>query len=289
MVLYSILEDAGTRFLTMELDEARSLATLVTPGGLPLAWMSEMGEDMNSTKHTARVAGLLYLLAGITAPFGLIYVPRTLVVPGDATATANHVRASETLLRLGIANELIVAIMFIFVVLALYRLLKGVNENHALAMLTLFLVSVPISFLNVLSEVAALVLVRGAAFLSVFEQRQLDALALLFLRLHGQGLFLAGIFWGLWLFPFGILVIRSGFIPRVLGVFLIIAGSAYLVSSFTALFLPQYAHLVSPFAMLLEAGELPIVLWLVIWGAKVPPAAGPSSNDPRSSRAASIT
>lgn len=223
---------------------------------------------MNSIRHTARAAGLLYLLAGITAPFGLIYVPRTLIVPGDATATADHVRASATLLRLGIASELISATMFVFVVLALYRLLRGVNEKHAVAMLTLLLVSVPISFLNVLNEIAALVLVSGAAFLSVFEKSQLDALAYLFLRLHGQGLIVTAIFWGLWLFPFGMLVIRSGFIPRVLGVLLMIAGSAYLVTSLTSLFLPQYVHVVSRFAMVLEAGEVPIVLWLLIWGAK---------------------
>jgi hypothetical protein len=231
---------------------------------------------MNSTKHTARVAGILYLLGGITAPFSLIYLPRALVVPGDATATANHVRASETLLRLGIASELIGSIIFIFVVLALYRLFKGVNETHAVAMVILLLVSVPISLLNVLNEIAALVLVSGADFLSVFERRQLDALVLLFLRLHSQGIVVAAVFWGLWLFPFGMLVIRSGFIPRALGVFLMIAGSAYLVSSFSSMLLPQYAHLLR-FATVLEAGELPIMLWLLIWGAKVQRIDAPAS------------
>jgi hypothetical protein len=231
---------------------------------------------MNSIKKQARVAGLLYVLACITAPFSLIYVPRTLLVPGDATATANHVRAAETLLRMGIASELIVSIFLIFAVLALYRLFKGVNEKHALAMLTLLLVSVPISLLNVLNEIAALILVSGADFLSVFDKRQLDALVLLFLRLHGQGLFVAAIFWGLWLFPFGILVIRSGFIPRVLGVFLILAGFPYLVSAFTTLVLPQYAHL-SRFLTVFEAGELPMLLWLLIWGAKVQQIDAPAS------------
>jgi uncharacterized membrane protein len=134
-------------------------------------------------------------------------------VPGDATATADHVRASETLLRLGIASELIGFIIFIFVVLALYPSFKAVNEKHALAMAILLLVSIPISLLNVLNEIAALVLVSGADFLSAFEKGQLDAPAYLFLRLHGQGFAVAQIFWGLWLFPFGILVIRSGFIP----------------------------------------------------------------------------
>ncbi|MBI3460175.1 DUF4386 domain-containing protein [Candidatus Acetothermia bacterium] len=223
---------------------------------------------MNSTKKQARIAGLLYLLASIPAPFGLIYVPSTLIVTGDATATANHVRASETLLRLGIASELISAAAFILAVFALYRLFEGVNKQQASLMVTLFVVSVPISFLNVLNDVAALVLVSGAASLSVFDKSQLDTLAYLFLRLHGQGFVVAQIFWGLWLFPFGILVIRSGFIPRVLGALLMIAGSGYLVSSFTSLLLPGYAHLVSQFALVLEFGELPIVLWLLIWGAK---------------------
>src|SRR6202045_1766287 len=186
---------------------------------------------MSSIKKQARFAGLLYLLASLPAPFGLIYVPNTLIVTGDATATADHVRASETLLRLGIASELIGSIVFIFVVLALYRLFKGVNEKQALAMAILILFSIPISLLNVINEIAALVLVSGANFLSVFEKGQLDALAYLFLRLHGQGFVVAGIFWGLWLFPFGILVIRSGFIPRFLGSLLFIAGFGYLARS----------------------------------------------------------
>ena len=231
---------------------------------------------MNSIKKQARVAGLLYLLASIPAPFALIYVPSKLIVFGDATATANHVRASETLFRLGIASELIGFIIFIFVVLALYRLFKGVNEKHALAMAILLLISIPISLLNVLNEIAALVLMSGADFLSAFEKGQLDALAYPFLRLHGQGFVVAQIFWGLWLFPFGILVIRSGFIPRVLGFLLFIAGSGYLASSFTSHLLPSYRHLVDQFAMVLEAGELPIIFWLLIWGAKDQPLNQPS-------------
>jgi hypothetical protein len=210
-------------------------------------------------------------LASIIGFFCLAYVPGKLIVSGDATATANHIRASETLLRFSIASELIAFIIFIFVVLALYRLFKAVNGKHAVAMAILLLISIPISLLNVLNEIAALILVSGADFLSAFEKGQLDALAYLFLRLHGQGFVVAEIFWGLWLFPFGVLVIRSGFIPRLLGVLLFIAGLGYLASSFTSLLLPQYARLVDQFAMVLTAGELPIIFWLLIWGAKVPP------------------
>jgi len=230
---------------------------------------------MNSIKKQARFAGLLYLLGSIVGCFGLIYVPGKLIVRGDATATANHIRASETLFRLGIATELFGFTMFIFVVLALYRLFKGVNEKHALAMATLLLVSIPISLLNLLNDIAALVIVNGASFLSMFETRQLDALAYLFVRLHGQGFVVAQIFWGLWLFPFGILVIRSGFIPRVLGFLLFIAGFGNVASSFTSLLLPSYAPITDRFTSVLTAAELPIIFWLLIWGAKPQPVDHP--------------
>jgi Domain of unknown function (DUF4386) len=161
------------------------------------------------------------------------------------------------------------------VVFALYQLFKEVNRQQAALMVTLFVVSVPISFLNVLNDIAPLILVSGANFVSVFDKGQLDALVYLSMRLHSHGLLVAQIFWGLWLFPFGILVIRSGFIPRVLGVLLIIACFAYLADSFTFLLLPPYGHLVSNFATVFEGiGELSIVLWLLIWGAKEQPLNG---------------
>lgn len=233
---------------------------------------------MDSTKKQARVAGLLYLLGAIIAPIGLLLIPSRLIVGGDAAATADNIRASESLFRIGIASELIHQVIFIFLVLALYRLFKVVDQNLAALMVILgAVVSVPIVFLSVLNEIAALVLLSGADFLSVFDKSQLDTLAYLFLRLHGQGMNLAAIFWGLWLFPFGILVIRSGFIPRVLGILLMVAGFAYLVNSFTSLLLPQYADPVSQFAMVLYFGEVPIIFWLLIWGAKVRPSDAPAS------------
>jgi hypothetical protein len=232
---------------------------------------------MNSTKKQARIAGLWYLLLGITAPIGLVYVPSKLIVSGNPAATIDNLRASDSLLRVGIGSELIHQVIGIFLVLALYRLFKAVNEKYAVLMVIFSLLSVPIMFLNVLNDIAALVLVSGDDFLSVFEKHQLDALAYLFLRLHSQGVIVAAIFWGLWLFPFGILIIRSGFIPRVLGALLFIAGSAYLASSFTTLLLPRYAPLVNQFAMILEVAELPIIFWLLIWGAKTKPLEAPAS------------
>ena len=229
---------------------------------------------MNTTKKQAHIAGVLYVLASITAVFAWVYVEGKIFVRDDAAATANNIRASETLLRLGIASELLGSIIFIFVVLALYRLFKSVSEKHALAMALLLLISTPISLLAVAGELAALIVARGGNFLSSFDQHQLDSLSYLFFRLQGQAIVVAQIFWGLWLFPFGTLVIRSGFIPRFLGFLLFIAGVGYLIGSFTILVLPTYRQLGERIAMILELGELPIIFWLLIWGAKIsaPPA-----------------
>lgn len=232
---------------------------------------------MSSTKQQARSAGLLYLLVALSAPFGLLYVPGKLFVTGNASATAENIRASEWLLRAGIASELIHQTIAVFLVLALYRLFKPVNEALAKQVVILgALLSVPIMFANVLNEVAAQILASGANFLSVFEKSQRDALAYLFLNLHSQGIIVASVFWGLWLFPFGLLVIRSGFIPRVFGFLLIIAGVGYLASSFATLVFPRYAQLVSQIAFPLEIGEVPIIFWLLIWGARTRPTDAPA-------------
>src|SRR6266403_2558047 len=200
---------------------------------------------MNATKNPGRLAGLLYVLISIPGVFALIYVPSKLIVHGNATATATNIAAHETLFRLGIAAELFCQTGFIFVALALYDLLKGVNQRRASLMLGLIVVSIPIALLNELNAIAALVLVRGADFLSIFGKTQRDALAMLLLNLHGYGFDVAAIFWGLWLFPLGLLVFRSGFIPRVLGVLLMLNTFTFPVNSFTSLLLPQYEHIVS--------------------------------------------
>jgi hypothetical protein len=239
--------------------------------------IGEKEGNMNSTKKAARVAGLLYLVACVPAPFSLIYVPNTLIVPGNATATASKILAHESMFRLGMAGEVITSIAFIFAVLALYRLFQGVNKRQASLMVTLFAISIPISCLNVLNEIAALILVRGANFLSVFTKPQLDALSMVFLRLHGYGFGVAAIFWGLWLFPFGLLVYRSGFIPRILGVLLIINCFAYVIPSFTTVLLPQYKDVVARIALPFLLGEAAIVLWLLIKGTRDQPLPAPAT------------
>jgi len=213
---------------------------------------------------------MLYLLTSIVGFFAMGYVPGKLIVHGNPTATANNISASETLFRLGIAGQLIGMAGFIFVALALYDLLKGVNQRHAWLMVLLIVVSIPIAFLNELNSIAALVLVRGADFLSILEKPQREDLAMLFLKLHGQGLVVAEIFWGLWLFPLAMLVYRSRFLPRFLGVWLALAGFAWVILSLTSVVLPQYQDKVNTYSQPAFFGEIAFMLWLVIKGAKPP-------------------
>jgi hypothetical protein len=233
---------------------------------------------MHPTNKAARIAGAIYLSMVITAPFSLIYVPEKLIVRGNAAVTAENILAHETMFRLSIFGVLIGQVIFICLAIALYRLLSGVNKTWAGLMVAFVLVSAAVGFLNTLNNIAALVLFRGAEFLTVFDKPQRDALGMLFIRLHSQGIFIDEIFWGLWLFPFGLLVFRSGFLPRFLGVWLMINCFGYVVLSATALFFPDYYQAAFTYSQPVLFGELAIMLWLLIKGAKVP--ASPSILQP---------
>lgn len=226
---------------------------------------------MSSTRNPGRVAGFWYLLLVFLGPVRLMYIPSKLFVHGDATATAANITTHELLFRLGVVSELLAAVVLIFLTLALYRLFKGVDQNLAVLMvITGGILPAAIDFLIVLNDLAALILVRGADFLSVFDPSQRNALAMLFLRLHFQQDVAAEILWGLWLFPLGLLTIRSRFMPRFIGYWLIVNGIAYVIASFTGLLAPQYYDVV--FSRLFPAflGEVAFMLWLVVKGAKAP-------------------
>jgi hypothetical protein len=225
---------------------------------------------MSSTRNPGRFAGLLYVLFSIPGLFAMVYVPSKLIVHGNATATASNIASHETLFRLGIAGQLVCQAGFIFVALALYDLLKGVNQRHASLWVILAVVAIPIAFLNELNSIAALVLVRGADSLTVFEKPQRDALAMLFLNLHYHGFVVAEIFWGLWLFPLGLLVYKSRFLPRFLGVWLALAGFAWVILSLTGILLPQYQDKVNTYSQPAFFGEIAFMLWLSIKGARPP-------------------
>ena len=227
---------------------------------------------MYPTDKTARVAGSLYLLMGAPAVFSLMYVPQRLFIPGSADATAHKVAGDPMLFRLGIVAELGAAVFLLLLVMALHRLLSPVDRNHARLMVGLVLVSVAISFANALNSIAALTLFCGADYLAVLDKPQRDALGMLFLALHRQGIGVVGVFWGLWLFPFGVLVMRSGVLPRLLGVLLILNCFGYVAASLTSLLFPSYASVVSRVVMPTLLGELWIMLWLLIRGARVQPS-----------------
>jgi len=221
---------------------------------------------MVTRKGQARRAGFLYLFMIVTGLPGLILIPARLIVSGDAAATAEHLRASETLFRLGIASELFHQVVFLYVALALYRLLAPVSKSLAMQMAALVFVSVPIMFIGAVNELAALILVQPPSYLSpVFTRAQLDAQALFFLRLHGESIGVVEVFWGLWLIPFGLLVFRSGFLPKLLGVLLLVAATGELLRPLVSLF--PGLNVLDPVAGILALGELPIVLWLAIMGA----------------------
>lgn len=226
---------------------------------------------MHPTDKAARIAGAVYLSMVFTAPFSLIYVPNKLIVRGDATATASNILAHETLFRFSIFADLVGHVIFICLAVALYRLLRNVNRTWALLMVGFVLVSAAVGFLNALNNIAALIFFRGGEFLSVFDTVQLNALGMLFIRLHSQGIFINELFWGVWLFPFGLLVFRSGFLPRFIGGWLMINCFGYLALSVLALFFPTYYSTAFKVLQPVLFGELAIMFWLLIKGAKLPP------------------
>lgn len=193
---------------------------------------------MSSIKAKARLAGILYLVMGIPAWFSLMYIPSAFMIRGDASATARNIANGQLLYRLGILGELVSQTIFLVLALVLYDLLKDADRKQARLMVMLVGVSVAFEFINCLNLIAPLILLGGADFLSVFSKPQLDALALFFLKLRNSGLGVISLIWGLWLLPFGVLVFKSGFFPKVLGVLLIVACFAYVTDSVTSIMLP---------------------------------------------------
>ena len=215
------------------------------------------------------MAGLLYILASVVGVVRLLYIPSALIVSGDAAATANNIATHEALFRFGIVSGLLSSALWIFVPLALYRLLEGVDKPLAVVMVILgSLMQVPLFFVNAVTDVGALLFVRGADFLSIFDKPQRDAFAMLFLELHHSLDLANAIFWGLWLIPFGLLVYRSGFLPRFLGLWLMIGCLGYLGFSFAGFLFPVYEDKAFSIGTPFRLGELAIMLWLLIMGAK---------------------
>jgi hypothetical protein len=232
---------------------------------------------MHPTVKAARIAGAIYLSEIIVGPFSLIYVPRALVVGGNAAATAAKISTHETMFKLAILSDLYIGVASICLVLALYRLFKDVDRFRSAAMVILGGVTIaPIFFVNSLNWIAALTLVQGGSSLSALTTDQRQGLAMLFLHLHGQGNIVNSVFSGLWLFPFGSLVVKSGFIPRFLGYWLILEGFVYVAFAVVSIAAPDYGDAIFTYGQPAFFAEIATMLFLLIKGAnvaRIPPSA----------------
>jgi len=225
-----------------------------------------------SLKKTARKAGLLYFVWVLTGIYGMMYVQSQTIVKGDDVATASKILSNEFLFRTSIINDLFSSAVCVFLVFVLYRLLKQVNEHQAKLMVSLLILTIPVVFIINAFNITSLMILKGEG-LKTFEAGQKQELAMLFLKINDYGLLILEMFWGLWLIPFGQLVYKSRFIPRILGIFLIIGGVVYMLDSFLSLLFPMYRLYFRQFAeqpilLTVAVGEISIMLWLLIKGVK---------------------
>jgi Domain of unknown function (DUF4386) len=226
---------------------------------------------MKSKKSIARMAGLLSLVVALVGFFSLMYVPTTLIALGDAATTASNIRASEEVFRMGLAGEAVIFLIEVVLVALLYVLLKSVSETLSLVAALSRLSMAVVQGVNVLIGFAALLLLSGAGYLTVFVPEQLHALALLFLDLRNDGEFVWEAFFGIHLLVLGYLFVRSGYIPRILGVMVVIASSGYLIESFGNFLFPDYQAVFEWIVIALAVvPEVSLALWLLIQGVEVP-------------------
>jgi len=223
-----------------------------------------------SIKRTARIAGILYLIVVLTGIFSLAYVPKMLITWGNANLTFSKIVESDLLFRLGIFSSVICYIAFLFLPIVLYQLLKPINKFYAKMMTILAVISVPISFLNLQNRFSVLSLISKDGYLSLYSNEQLQSKVMFYLTEYNHGISLVSVFWGLWLLPFGYLVYKSGFLPKVLGILLMLGCFGYLINFFGRTLIPNYSELgVSSYISLpASLGEIGTCLWLLIMGAK---------------------
>jgi Domain of unknown function (DUF4386) len=227
-------------------------------------------KKMNSPKTTARIAGLLYLVAILTGILSMRYIPSKIIQWDNASATFNNIKASETLFRLGILSELIGYISFLLLPFVLYRLLRTVNQTYALLMVIFAVVCVPMAFINIGNHFSILTLTSNASYLGAFEENKLQAQVLFYFDSYYNVIKIASIFWGLWLFPFGYLVFKSGFLPKILGILLMFGCFGYLINFIGDFLFPNYGETIMAKFITKPGGigEIGICVWLLIMGVK---------------------
>lgn len=225
---------------------------------------------MEPNKRTARTAGFYYLLVVVFSFIYMEYIPSEIIVWDDSEATLTNLVSSETLFRVGILIGILVNLSFILLPLTLYRLLSHINKHHALLMVVFALISVPVSYSLLFGQLDILDSVKVYESLSPSEIDQLRSTVMSFYNELHNGFFILQIFWGLWLFPFGYLVYKSGFLPKFLGVFLMLGCIAYLIDVFGGTLIPNYYDYINTRILIIPAaiGEIGICLWLLVIGTK---------------------
>ena len=232
---------------------------------------------MTSPRRLARIAGLCYLVVAIFGGFAHLYVRARVYVPGDAATTAVNVAADATLVRIGIVADLVQATFFLFVVLALSRLLQQGNKSLTRAMVIFVAVAVGITSLNMVHQLGALLVATDPSYASALGAAGSDALVLLLMDLQHYGYLIAQIFFGLWLFPLGLLAYRSGMFPRPLGVLLMFGTICYLLDVLLQFLAPELAAEISALILVpATIGEVWMLAYLLIRGVKTPLPAGPA-------------
>lgn len=219
-----------------------------------------------NTNKTARMAGLFYLIYMLTTIPADLLGRSKLIVFGDAAATANNITASAWLFRLSFVGDLVSAVFFLLAAWALYALLKSVNKDLALLFLLLNLGGVAVYSINLLNQFAALLLLSGADYLKVFQAEQLQALAMFFLDLRQNGYWIANLFFGVWLFPLGYLVYKSGFLPRILGIVMMIHFVGWTMTSLQFFLFPNYGVILYLTGALGFISEFGLTMWLLVMG-----------------------
>ncbi len=220
-----------------------------------------------SPRLKARIAGLLYVIVIVAGGWAQLFVRSHLVVRNDAAVTAANILAQEPLFRLGLAADLVAAICFVGVVFILYDLLKPAGRSLSLLAAFFGMAGNAIFAINLLNHLAAAVLLDNARVLAAFKPDHLQALALVFLKLHTQGYLIVMVFFGIYLALIGVLIFRSVFLPRILGVLLVAGGLADVAVSFAVFLSPPFADKL-PSYVTLPGGvaEILLALWLFAIG-----------------------
>jgi Domain of unknown function (DUF4386) len=221
---------------------------------------------MTSLKKTAQISGLLYFILAITGGYGIVYVPSQLIVENNLPQTTNNILNNEFLFRTGIMSNLICQTVFIFLGLSLYKLFNQVNKHLSRTLLVLIIAGVPIAFFIIFNQLYALLLMKEK-FIKSLEPQLVQSLTMTFLKMYNYGNSVIGIFWGLWLIPFGQLAYKSGFIPKIFGILLIIGGTSYVLDAFTFVLFPDSHFITSTLVGITSSiAEIAMVLWLLIKG-----------------------